>query len=224
MLAYKFRSASQLHFALDIIFNNRLRCSDWRQLNDPMEGMFAYSSRATNEQDHSKQVAEIIRHKKNLLICSLSMTFDCHLLWAHYASGFEGLAVEIELPDDAPNIRVVQYRGVFAHVSFDRALDAERTAEQILSSKYKEWSYEQEVRILQADEWYELQIPVRRVIAGHRMHPAVFEALRIICERRSIILNRTGIGDEGIDADRVPPLDQTVQPQRKRSARAKAQG
>jgi hypothetical protein len=217
MLAYKFRSANQLHFALDIIFNNRLRCSDWRQLNDPMEGMFAYSTRATDEQDHSDQVAEIIRHKKNLLVCSLAGTFDCHLLWAHYASGFEGLAVEIELPDDAPNVRVVEYRGVFAHVSFDGFLIPEQAAEQILSSKYKEWAYEKEVRILQSDEWYKLQIPVRRVIAGHRMHPAVFEALRIICERRNVVLNRTGIGDEGIDADRVPPLDETAPPRPKRS-------
>jgi hypothetical protein len=207
MLAYKFRSASQLQYAFDIIINNRLYCSDWRQLNDPMEGMFGYSTRATDEQDHSDQVADIIRHKKNLLICSLSRTFDCHLLWAHYASGFEGMAIEVELPDNAPNVRVVQYRGVFAHVAFDDLFNAERVAEEILSSKYKEWEYEREVRILQAGKWYGLPTPVRRVIAGHRMHPAVLSALQIICERKNITLRRTGIGDEGIDADSVLPFN-----------------
>lgn len=212
MIAYKFRSASQLDFAFDIIINNRLWCSDWRRLNDPMEGMFSYSTRSSDEQDRSEQVAEIIRYKRNLKICSLSRTFDSHLLWAHYASGFEGLAIEVELPDEAPEVRVLTYRGVFAQIRIDGELDAERTAEEVLSSKYKEWEYEQEVRIVQQGDWYRLSRPVRRIIAGHRMQPAVLDALQIICERKDITLNRTGIGDEGIDADFLPPLEQRERP------------
>jgi hypothetical protein len=126
MLAYKFRSSSQLDFAFDIIFNNRLHCADWRNLNDPMEGMFAYSYRSTDERDYSEQVDEIIRHKERLLVSSLSRTFDCHLLWAHYASGFAGLAVEIELPDNSPRVKVVEYRGVFGYVSFNEPVVAGR--------------------------------------------------------------------------------------------------
>jgi len=95
--------------------------------------------------------------------------------------------------------------------------DAERAAEEILSSKYNEWAYEKEVRILQPSEWYKLQRPVRRVIAGHRMPPAVLDALQIVCERRNIILDRTGIGDEGTDADSVPQLEETPRLNRKRS-------
>lgn len=204
MKAYKFRSSSQLPFALDIIFNNRLYCSDWRDLNDPMEGMFVYSYRSTDEKDYRDQVGEIVRHKKRLKVCSLSKTFDCHLLWAYYASGFDGLAIEVELPDRSPVVREVTYRGVFGSFSFDRPVSPEQAAEQVLSSKYHEWKYEQEVRILQHDEWYRLEKPVSRVIAGHRMNPALFEALRIVCEQKGILLNRTGIGDEGIDADYVP--------------------
>src|SRR5579884_2279225 len=215
MLAYKFRSASQLHFALDIILNNRLHCSDWRELNDPMEGQFAYSYRATDEQDHSEEVAEIISHKRRLLVCSLSRTFNCHLLWAHYASGFSGLAIELELPEWADNVRVVEYREVFGHVLFDRVVDPAQAAEEILSSKYNEWAYEQEVRILQPGKWYPLHNRVKRVIAGHRMDPAVFEALRIACKDRKVALTRTGIGNEGIDADYVPPLGATAQRKRK---------
>jgi hypothetical protein len=63
-------------------------------------------------------------------ICSLSKTFDSHLLWAHYASGFSGLAVEVELPDHAHNVRVVEYRGVFGRVSFDRVINPEQAAEE----------------------------------------------------------------------------------------------
>lgn len=223
MKAYKFRSSSQLPFALDIIFNNRLYCSDWRNLNDPMEGMFVYSYRATEERDFKEEVASIVKHKRQLKVCSLSKTFDCHLLWAHYASGFDGLAIEVELPDQSPVVRHVKYGGVFASVSFDTPVSPDRIAQQVLSSKYQEWAYEQEVRILQHDEWYVLPKPVKRVIAGHRMNPALFEALRIICERKGITLNRTGIGDDGIDADYVPPLSEiSERPSRSTRSRARA--
>jgi hypothetical protein len=173
-----------------------------------MEGMFVYSYRTTDERDFKEEVAKIVKYKQRLKVCSLSKTFDCHLLWAHYASGFDGLAIEVELPDRSPVVKNVEYRGVFAPVSLENPVRADRTAAQILSSKYREWSYEQEVRILQHQDWYLLTKPVTRVIAGHRMNPALFEALRIICERKQITLNRTGIGDEGIDADYVPPLNE----------------
>src|SRR5262249_29405140 len=67
---------------------------------------------------YSDLIDEIIRSKKGLLVCALSQTFDCHLLWAHYASGFRGLAIEVDLPDDDRNVRPIQYRGVFAEASF----------------------------------------------------------------------------------------------------------
>lgn len=215
--AYKFRSSSQLPFALDIIFNSRLYCADWRNLNDPMEGMFVYSYGTAEGRDYKEEVAQIIEHKKRLKICSLSKTFDCHLLWAHYASGFDGLAIEVELPDRSPVIKSVDYRGVFASVSFDMPMPPDRAAEEVLSSKYREWSYEQEVRVLQQDDWYKLPKPVNHVIAGHRMNPALFEALRIICEHKNITLSRTGIGDMGIDADHVPLLSEEAERPTRRS-------
>ncbi len=208
MLAYKFRSSSQIIFALDVIFNKRLYCSDWATLNDPMEGMFAYSYSSTAQADVAEEVADIVRENKRLRVCSLSTTFDCHLLWAHYASGFDGLAIEVELPDYSKKIKRVQYGGVFAFISIDDNKPTGEIANSILTSKYQEWAYEKEVRILNHDEWYQLRTPVKRIIAGHRMNPSLFQALRIICDRQKITLNRTGIGDEGIDADFVTPLDE----------------
>jgi hypothetical protein len=35
------------------------------------------------------------------------------------------------------------------------------------------------------------------------MNPAMLEALRIICQKKSVALARTGVGDEGIDADPI---------------------
>ena len=208
MKAYKFRGADQIPFALDIMFNNRLYCADWTRLNDPVEGTFVYSYASDSGNDYKKEVDKIIEEKKKLKVCSLSLTFDCHLLWSHYASGFSGLAIEVELPDDNPEVKVVDYRGVFAFVSMEQHRNASETADRVLSSKYNEWAYEKEVRILKRGEWFDLPSPVRRIICGHRMNPSMFEALRIICERKEITINRIGIGDEGLDADFVPPLNE----------------
>lgn len=205
MLAYKFRSPNQIEFTLDILFNNRLYCADWSTLNDPMEGIFAYSYKAKNEKDYTSQIDEIQIEKKKIRICSLSSTFDCHLLWAHYAAGFSGMAIEIEFPD-VSDLNQVKYEGVFAHLDIADEDLPSSTARKVLLSKYIEWAYEKEVRILHDSQWYLLPSPVRRIIVGHRMNPSLFEAMRIICEHKKIKIHRTGIGDEGIDADFVPKL------------------
>ena len=203
MLAYKFRSSAQIDKALDIVFNKRLYCADWKTLNDPMEGMFVYSYQTSDECDYSQEVNEIIKHKKGLKVCSLSKTYDCHLLWAHYANGFDGLAIEIEINENAQNVHNVSYGGVFSSITLPTDKDPLECANQILTSKYQEWSYEKELRILNNDIWYEFENPVRRIIVGHRINPALFTAIEIICKEKGIILCRTGIGDEGIDADLI---------------------
>lgn len=204
MRAYKFRSAQNIEFALDIILNRRLFCADWRSLNDPMEGMFAYSTKAKTP-EVERVVKGIGDEKQRYKVCSLSADFQSHLLWSHYAGGFDGLAIEVDLPDNDPNVQRVEYRGVFAFVDVDNIHSPYDAARQILLSKYQEWSYEREIRVLSNNPFYELQAPICRVIAGHRMNPALLETLMIVCDREGIELCTVGIGDEGLDADRVDP-------------------
>lgn len=216
MRAYKFRSSTKLEFALDILLNRRLHCSDWRMLNDPMEGLFAYSYKG-NEPYVQKLVKGIGEAKSRYKVCSLSANFQSHLLWSHYAGGFDGLAIEVDLPEHDPMVRTVEYRGVFAFLDMDQVLDEEEAAKRILFSKYQEWSYEEEIRLLSTNEWYELEQPIRRVIAGQRMNQALFKTLALVCERENIEFCKVGIGDEGIDADRVRPPD--LERPRRRSRR-----
>ena len=203
MRAYKFRSSSQVEFTFDILFNHRLFCSDWSNLNDPMEGMFAYSHDSTGERDMAKLVDEVVLHKRKIKVCSLAKNYDNYLLWSHYASGFSGFAIEVELPDDDDKIVEVEYGGVFAYISHDVTDGPSELAKRVLRNKTREWSYEKEVRVLNDQPWFKLDEPVSRVIVGHRMNPSLFQAMKIICRERGIELNRTGIGDEGIDADYV---------------------
>lgn len=209
MRAYKFRSSSQIAYAFDIIINQQLHCSDWKDLNDPMEGMYAYSNGLKSDRNIIEERLKGIRNaKREYKICSLSYTFDSHLLWAHYAGGFDGVAIEVELPDNNPNIKEVEPRGVFAYIDMENFNSEEEAARTILFSKYHEWEYEQEVRILNTSEWYELDSPVKRVIAGSRMNEALFDVLNITCTKLDITLNKVGIGDEGIDADYVKPFEE----------------
>jgi len=207
MKAYKFRASSQIDFAFDIIINQRLYCSDWKDLNDSMEGMYAYSYSPNSDLGRiADRVKGISESKRKYKICSLSSTFDSHLLWAHYAGGFDGVAIEVDLPDDDPNIKKVDLRGVFGFVNMDRVISEEEVARTILFSKYREWEYEKEIRILSENQWYKLEKPVSRVIAGPRMSKALFDVLNITCTKLKITLNKVGIGDEGIDADYVEPF------------------
>lgn len=216
MKAYKFRSSSQIEFALDIILNRRLFCADWRSLNDPMEGLYAYSTSPGNEPHAQRLVKGIGDAKSQYKVCSLSADFQSHLLWSHYAGGFNGLAIEVDLPARDRNIRPVEYRGVYAFLDMSQVTDENDAARTILFSKYQEWEYEREIRILHDSEFYYLQRPVARVIVGQRMNEALARTLHILCDREEIEFCRVGIGDEGIDADQVPSLDATETRSRRR--------
>lgn len=206
MRAYKFRSPDSIEFALDIILNERLHCADWRELNDPMEGKFTYSY-TPGEEETARRIARAIgRSKSGYRVCSLSRSFQSHLLWAHYANGFHGLAIEVDLPDDEPNIQPVSYRGVFEMLDIAEHARSDLTARRILFSKYHEWEYEEEIRILNTEPFYPIPGGVRRVIVGHRMNPALSDTLQLVCERLGVPFSRVGIGDEGLDADYVQPL------------------
>lgn len=202
MRAYKFRSSAQIQFALDILINRRLFCGAWKDMNDPMEGIFTYSTRgsASYVQQTVKGIGDA---KSRYKICSLSQDFQSHLLWAHYAGGFDGIAIEVDLPDTDAHIKKVKYRDVFAFLDIDRITNLDTAAKTILFSKYREWKYEKEIRIMSQENFYDLPNGVSRVICGPRMHPALFEMLGHLCLRERIDFAKIGIGDEGIDADPV---------------------
>ena len=52
--------------------------------------------------------------------------------------------------------------------------------------------------MLQQGSWYELSKPVRRIICGHRMNPALFETLQILCKHKGIEILQTTITERGI--------------------------
>jgi len=199
MLAYKYRSSEQIDKVFDIIFNNRLYCSDWNNLNDPMEGVFEYTYNGIHKVDAKKQIEEVITSKQRIKVCSLSKTYRSHLLWSHYANGFDGVSVEVNIDITDSKIKNIKYWDLFTVVTVPFIENPEKIANQILTQKYKEWKYEKEIRILNQDEWYYLKQPVKHIITGHRIKPALYDALKIICQSKDIILSTTKIETNGIN-------------------------
>jgi hypothetical protein len=195
MKAYKFKSSSQIDQVLDILLNKRLYCADWQKLNDPMEGRFSYFNQ--HDEYTRERIEAIIREKRRIKVCALSKSFKSYLLWAHYANGFDGFAVEVELRSGDSEIHEIDYVDTFRIIDDSITGSYQAIANEILSSKYKAWEYEEEVRILQQSEWYLLDRPVSRVIVGQRVKPALRNGLEIICEAKGIELAKINFGNKG---------------------------
>lgn len=206
MQAYKFRGESQFPYILDIILNQRLRCSDWKTLNDPMEGRFAYTFDEVRGKDCLEKMDHIIREKCQIKICSLSRTFDSLLLWAHYAEGFTGVAIEIDLPDNNNSIKPVTYERGFAKITQDdfNIRNPDELADMVLLHKNHVWRYENETRIRQREEWFNLENSIKSVIVGHRIKPVLLQTLKIVCEKKCIPIRRIVIDENGIEANDYP--------------------
>lgn len=187
-------------------------------LNDPMEGSFRLSRSAHErfpQEDLSTFLEEIATRKYGFRICSLSLDVESPLLWAHYASEFRGLAIEVELRQDDRRIRRVDYHSNVFTVRGNESWDVGEYAQRILCSKLAAWEYEQEVRIIQTGEFYDLRRTVRSVVLGPRMSEALSDTIRVVCRHMNIPVRRLEIDGarlEFIDLDplhrprvRIPP-------------------
>jgi hypothetical protein len=62
----------------------------------------------------------------------------------------------------------------------DTVRDEDEAARRILFSKYQEWGYEEEVRVLSDQPYYELARPIQRVIVGPRCLVPAFDGLDLV--------------------------------------------
>jgi hypothetical protein len=142
---------------LDIFKNNRLYAAEYTKLNDPMEGLFWYNQGSLRK-DHLR---EIQREKRKTKICSLCRNINNPIMWAHYANGFNGISIGVEILDkDFAFIEYTNEDMVIADYS-------NKTARDILSKKLKCWQYEREVRSFSYEDFINVNIKI--VFLGQRM-------------------------------------------------------
>ncbi len=124
MKAYKFRSVEDLERVRDILINRRLYCGDVRNLNDIREADIRVGHDRGREAELFEFGFSVTRAISDYRVCSLSKTFNNYLLWAHYAGGSSGLAIEVALP--SPDALDVTYDDDFIFLSdyVDAGVDA----------------------------------------------------------------------------------------------------
>jgi hypothetical protein len=195
MRAYKFRSVDDLDRVMDILSNRRLWCADVRSLNDIREADIRVGN------DHGREVQlfdfglNVSQGFRDWRVCSLCKTFDHDLLWAHYAGGSRGVAIEVSVPstDAIP----VTYSDDFIFLSDYLEAGVDSAVRAALTRKTKVWQYEQEVRVITRSKFYDLAEPIHRVIIGSRIEHSVVRALAEVCAAHRIGFERAVVADWG---------------------------
>lgn len=140
-----------------------------------MEGLFEYEEGTKQE-----YINAIVNGKQKLRICAFSKDRKNILLWAHYADGFKGVCIEVDL--EVPQwedyeIVTVEYSS--RRVSFSN--NARRLVSEmpriILSQKSSVWKYEKEVRTLSRDEYIHNGASIKSILLGLRTPEILKESI-----------------------------------------------
>jgi len=202
MKAYKFRGTENFERVADILINRRLYCSEVRHLNDVREADIRVGNDRGKEAELLQFGLSLREALASYRVCSLSKTFNNQLLWAHYASGHSGLAIEVDVP--SADATEVMYDDDFIFLCDYIGRGMEAAVRAALAKKDKVWKYEEEVRVITRNLYYEVQEPIDRVILGTRMSQFTIRALAEICSAQGISLERAVVADWGIYTVGVP--------------------
>lgn len=161
-ILYKYRSLENFKYFIDIILYNRLYASPYKELNDPMEGMYLYRDGELDEDIRNM----IYNNKENLRICSLTKSKKDLLMWAHYANGHKGVAIGVRLAEEYnDSIKEIINKGIrtIKNADFNNS-----TAKEIFCHKSSAWKYEEEVRVFTNKTEY-VNVDIVEVITGFRI-------------------------------------------------------
>jgi len=193
---FKFRNPDQLNFLFDIIYSKRVYCADWRAVNDPMEGLFSYTFSGPERERHRSKLDEIVREKERYRICSFSQTISEPLLWAHYAGGFKGFAVEIQIQNPSIHFKEVTYSDKPLIVDGDLVIDQDM-AKEALTRKRQFWHYEDEIRLLHRGTYFDLPVgSVKRIHGGIAVEDAIEKAVADCAMKLNLDYSRTTIDQQ----------------------------
>jgi hypothetical protein len=133
-----------------------------------------------------------MKEKGDYKICSLSTDWKPILQWAHYADGFKGLAIEIEMREE--NLNEVEYKDRIPTVNNSKV--GTNPAKTILSFKHSSWAYEKEYRVINNSKYFPLSNgdKITRIIIGHRMDNNLKTVLDKICKEEKIKMKQTAVG------------------------------
>lgn len=173
---YRYRSLEKIDRELDAIKEGYLYCPAYKDLNDPMEGLFRPSQTLQEGGNYPEVRTAIMENKDQIGICSFSEVYKHELMWAHYANKFTGICVAYSLrllldnlSDNFSFVRMY-YNEEEPRVT-STTNDPAQLAKMVLSYKNYRWLYEREWRLFarQGRAYYKKKKCVTRVYLGFRM-------------------------------------------------------
>ena len=169
---YKYRPLNEN--TKKIITNNELYFSNPSDFNDPYDCNIPMNDiilrkdleRIAHSKDSNQDIAEIIKslsfepeYIKTMLrnnmnkigICCFSTLCNSILMWSHYAEYHKGICLKFDIlkdPEFFINTLAVHYSRIMPY--FDFFSRNNRIFEELLQTKFADWSYESEVRIFKS--------------------------------------------------------------------------
>jgi hypothetical protein len=142
---YKFRplaTCQDLERVQGILETGQFWCSKFWELNDPMEGVYQFQSDTVS----AEGIRQLFNDKAGKVICSFfgRGALRKPLLWCHYANGFKGVAIEVEV--DTALMRKVRYDDRLFKVQGKEPGISDVMS--VLTVKLKAWKHEQEYRFI----------------------------------------------------------------------------
>ncbi len=165
MELYKYKSLHNFEYVAEIICNNRFYAAQYYDLNDPMEGLFN-----CDEGTKKEYIDDIKEGKQKLRICAFSKDFQNPLLWAHYADGFKGICIKVEIDENYPDFEIMEVEYSDQRICFNNNVARLRREfpRLILRQKAEEWSVEKEVRLLSSNEYIQNGTKIKSIFLGLR--------------------------------------------------------
>lgn len=143
MRVYKFYPAK---WGLEALSKRRFKVSPIDELNDPFEYL-ALDLGDKSVRAWTTQFRKIA--SKEIGIISFSRNWYQPLMWAHYADSHKGLALGFEVPDRL----LLKINYIEDRIKPESDVDVSKSSmqslvHQLLRTKHKEWSYEDEYRLV----------------------------------------------------------------------------
>ena len=187
---------------IEDILNGSLYCSDWRKLNDVLEGKYYYEVPSSSTQKLVFETGKRLQEQKEAYrVCSLTAALTNPLMWSFYAGNNAGVAIEIKFKYPDNDIIPMTYSKTLPVLDLALAGEVDKSdvdgswtrtiARHILTHKTNVWKHEKEVRIVVEDSKlhehkYKISTPPVRLYYGPRMDESVYNRLHAICHSHEV--------------------------------------
>lgn len=136
----------QSSYGLNALEDGCIKVSRLDDMNDPFE-LYGVNIKDKELRRHFRSYKHKMAKKSFMLCCSMS--WKSPLLWSHYADRHKGIALVLEA--DNSIIQKVTYQKSKIRIDERKMIDTGMSpgslALRLLTTKYEQWSYEEEARI-----------------------------------------------------------------------------